>query len=75
MAAVYSSLIVYASIRNKAVYAWIAIALLVISGTAGYVRLSISRAKSLRGKTHSSVINAKIWAEPDSRPNDGNAHT
>jgi len=63
MAAVYFSLIMYASIRNKAVYAWVAIALLGLSGTAGYVRLSISRSKSFRGKAHSSHIEGKIWAE------------
>jgi len=63
MAAVYFSLILYASIKNKAVYAWVAIALLVLSGAAGYARLSISRSKSSRGKAHSSVMETKIWAE------------
>ena len=63
MAGLYLYLIVYASITNKAIYAWIAIALLLTSGITGYLRMAITRSNSSRGKAHTSAIETKVWAE------------
>jgi hypothetical protein len=67
MAGLYLYLVMYASIMHRAAYAWIAIALLIISGITGCVRMSIIRSNTSRGKVHTSDTEICERARPSSR--------